>query len=252
MIVSHKHKFIFIKPYKVAGTSVEINLAKHCGPRDIVTTVAPYRPSVDGTPYNHDPQNNFGYYEHVNVQAAKLRLPKKIWESYFKFSVVRSTWQVAVSFYYNKKHAYESGRASLNPFKKSIFEPFFYCSDFLLQGQFFPRLKYKRITYKVLDDFKDFTRTYPFFLSNDQFYFDKNGEFALDHCIKFKNLKEGYKKICQKLDIPYEKLPRTKTEMRNRKKSLTEHYGQKSRKRVRKQFKKTVDYFGYKFPGSGK
>jgi hypothetical protein len=41
MILSIKHKFIFIKGYKVAGTSIEMALASLCGPDDIVTPILP-------------------------------------------------------------------------------------------------------------------------------------------------------------------------------------------------------------------
>ena len=33
MIISHRHKFIYLKARKVAGTSVEVALARHCGKR---------------------------------------------------------------------------------------------------------------------------------------------------------------------------------------------------------------------------
>lgn len=39
MILSHKHKFIFIKGMKVAGTSAEIALSQICGPEDIITPI---------------------------------------------------------------------------------------------------------------------------------------------------------------------------------------------------------------------
>lgn len=39
MIVSHRHRFIFIKTQKVAGTSVEIALSKFLGPDDVVTPI---------------------------------------------------------------------------------------------------------------------------------------------------------------------------------------------------------------------
>jgi hypothetical protein len=32
MILSHEHKFIFIKTNKTAGPSIEITLSKHCEP----------------------------------------------------------------------------------------------------------------------------------------------------------------------------------------------------------------------------
>ena len=37
MIISHKHKFIFIKTRKTAGTSIELFLSRFCGPEDIIT-----------------------------------------------------------------------------------------------------------------------------------------------------------------------------------------------------------------------
>ena len=41
MIISHKHKFIFIKTRKVGGTSVEIAMSKYLGSGDIVTPITP-------------------------------------------------------------------------------------------------------------------------------------------------------------------------------------------------------------------
>jgi hypothetical protein len=41
MILSNRHKFIFIKGVKVGGTSIEIALAPLCGPDDIITPITP-------------------------------------------------------------------------------------------------------------------------------------------------------------------------------------------------------------------
>ena len=40
MILSHDYRFIFVKPKKVAGTSLEILLSQLCGPDDIITPIA--------------------------------------------------------------------------------------------------------------------------------------------------------------------------------------------------------------------
>ena len=44
MILSHKHKFIFIKTKKTAGTAIEAAISQLCGPDDVIT---PYRAVLD-------------------------------------------------------------------------------------------------------------------------------------------------------------------------------------------------------------
>ena len=39
MIISHEHKFIFLKTEKTGSSSVESALGPFCGPRDILTVV---------------------------------------------------------------------------------------------------------------------------------------------------------------------------------------------------------------------
>jgi hypothetical protein len=39
MILSHRHRLVFIKGRKIGGTSLEIALESFCGPRDIVTPI---------------------------------------------------------------------------------------------------------------------------------------------------------------------------------------------------------------------
>ena len=50
MIISHAHKFIYIKPTKVAGTSTQILLSKFCGENDVITPIG-------SKPQNYYPKN---------------------------------------------------------------------------------------------------------------------------------------------------------------------------------------------------
>jgi hypothetical protein len=57
MILSHLHRFVFIKGLKVAGTSAEIAISQICGPADIVTPITPvderHRVGTRGMPRNY-------------------------------------------------------------------------------------------------------------------------------------------------------------------------------------------------------
>jgi hypothetical protein len=60
MILSKRHKFVFIKGKKVAGTSVELALTQICGPDDIITPLTPIdertRLPCGARNYSDDPQ----------------------------------------------------------------------------------------------------------------------------------------------------------------------------------------------------
>jgi hypothetical protein len=121
MIISHKYKFIFIKPVKVAGTSIEVFLSQCCGESDVVTPIFPhvephYARNYEGR-WNPIPEiiSNKGYgadrtikqlikkkkfYGHISASIARQRIPKKIWNSYFKFCVERNPWDKTLSHYH--------------------------------------------------------------------------------------------------------------------------------------------------------
>ena len=68
MIISHKHKLIFIKPLKVAGTSFELALRDYCGPDDIITRCTPTDEKVSlkrNKVQDQNHQNGAKYFDHI-------------------------------------------------------------------------------------------------------------------------------------------------------------------------------------------
>jgi hypothetical protein len=126
MIISHSRRFIFVKTYKTAGSSLEIALSKYCGPEDILT------PLDEGEEAERRARSGLGarnygkparryraediarllgrrqraerFREHSAAWQIRRMIGREIWESYFTFAVVRNPYDRCLSrFYYTKK-----------------------------------------------------------------------------------------------------------------------------------------------------
>lgn len=111
MIVSHQHKFIFLKTRKTAGTSLEIGLSEYCGPEDIITAIS--RPDQETRaglgfrgPQNHMSPKRFWqrsrplFKNHNTAAQVKSALSDDIWRDYFKFTLERNPFDKAISSYW--------------------------------------------------------------------------------------------------------------------------------------------------------
>ncbi len=121
VIVSHRHRFVFVKTYKTAGTSMEIALSEHCGPNDIITKItesdeAQRKQLGFRGPQNHEypltrhsPRELVGavkkrhqkhYVNHSSSSEIRRGVGADVWENYFKFTIERNPFDKAISRYF--------------------------------------------------------------------------------------------------------------------------------------------------------
>lgn len=90
MIISHKHRFIFIHAGRTGGRSLTMALARHCGPEDVITPVR--AAGFQG-------QNDEGFRRHDTGCDIRRRIGEQVWNEYFKFTIERNPWEKVLSRY---------------------------------------------------------------------------------------------------------------------------------------------------------
>ena len=231
MIISHKHRFIFLKTTKTAGTSIEIALSRFCGPDDVITPignpdeerirtdngsrgaqnyalpVADYR-MADFLQVLKNRERCKKYYNHIPAVLARERVGHEIWDSYFKFCVVRNPWDRFISLYYFR---YKSEpRPSLLEFANSKW------LQVLHDGS---------IGVYAIDD-----------------------QVAVDRFVRHENLAEDLDAVRTRIGIPEElSLPRVKAGFRKDRRSYREILGDTERSIIDAKFRDEIELLDYNF-----
>ena len=107
MIISHNHKFIFVKPRKVAGTTIELKLSPYLEKGDCATPIEPYEEKLrtikDGVIVKKIQQTTLGLprrlRDHSTLRKAYLTLGQSI-RNYFVITACRNPWDRAVSQFF--------------------------------------------------------------------------------------------------------------------------------------------------------
>ncbi|MDB3856213.1 sulfotransferase family 2 domain-containing protein [Halieaceae bacterium] len=226
MIVSHEHKFIFIKTRKTAGTSIEIALSQYCGPDDIITPMSEVDEAKRSELGFRGAQNyladksEYGFadwlrllrgkrkrrfFNHVPASVVREQVGVDIWEDYFKFTFERNPYDKAVSKYFWST-------------KKKQPPP--EINDYLQ----------KCAAYKI---------------SNWDLY-SLDDKLAVDFVGKFENLAEDLQKVQVRLSLPGELvLPHTKGKTRKDKRHYSELLNDKTRQRLDLACQREIELLDY-------
>ena len=124
MIISHKYRFIFVKNYKTAGSSIESYLHPYLGDNDIIAQTEDYLGKNNFGEFNdiHEiygylPQKSvekkylgkMRYYPHMPIWLIQKRLPERTFNEYFKFCVIRNPYDLLISaFHWENKTIQEA------------------------------------------------------------------------------------------------------------------------------------------------
>jgi hypothetical protein len=236
MIISHKHRFIYIKPTKVAGTSVEVALSGICGDDDVVTPQRKFSRVLDADEYSHRARNYEGFAEHMLPKDIKAKVGDEIWDSYRKIAVVRNPWDYVVSrFLWEYTKMYRANR---------------YRTVYLRSKHVFLRLWFRFVKRKYIYSifsFESFTRSIPEGFVNHSYYFDEDGKPYCDAFLRYETLQEDFDTLCKTLGVPTRTLPRINAKHKKKRRPYRSYYDNVTRRYVADRFAREIEFFGYEF-----
>jgi hypothetical protein len=255
MIISHTHKFIFIKSLKTAGTSIEAALSNHCGGNDVVVPINAFGHNRDEKgELIHRGMNADEVYrkigQHVDAPTIEAREPKEVWNSYFKFSITRNPWDRALSYFFWDRRK----DPAIKPHKRFyhyLGVPF---DEFaIVRKQFTQFVRDKALAqtaddrFHVLDAGHRYRVPAEGFLENNDRFYIIGDQLCVDFVIRYEHLEEDYNELCRRVGIPATGLPHLKTGIRKQARHFTEYYDAETRDIVGDLHKNDLRYFGYKF-----
>lgn len=210
VLVSHIHKFIYLKNYKVAGTSVESFFGKYCiDPKEKPTYNFPFMLDKQDNEYGmiNVPIEDFVF--HPGAVQIKNFLGDEVFNDYFKFCVVRNPYDLMVSAFF-----FCIPQMNIRDFKN-------FCKEFE-HNYFTDNLQ------RILLDGKPICQYY----------------------IRYENLKEDIVVVLEKLgisDYNLEDLPNYRSDIRYDKRNYREYYDEETREIVANLFKVEIEMFQYEF-----
>ncbi|MGQ0742390.1 MAG: hypothetical protein ACT4OG_08895 [Alphaproteobacteria bacterium] len=234
MILSHRHRLIFIKTSKTAGTSIELALEPICGPEDVCAGLHKHagRRSGRADEYGYRARNYRGlfvprwnpdrpwrqferdlydlwrgrkFYNHMSAFEVRARAGRQVFDSYFKFCFERNPWDKAVSQFF-----WEKGKPGVH------------------------------------GDFETFVRS-PRLRSRFDLY-AMGGKPVMDYIGRYETLEEDFCTALTRAGIAEPPaLPRAKAAYRPEPADYRKHYSPQSRDAVARKFAREIELFGYSF-----
>jgi hypothetical protein len=210
MLISHKHKFIFIHIYKNAGTSINEALFPYAFFNQLHKSIYKASRQLDmRIPAVLDPQPMAGHVSAAQV-AAEMGVEK--FRSYFSFAIVRNPWDWQVSLYT------------------------------------FPQKQKRHRQHELISSFKNFDeyirwRCAEAVRYQKDFVYDENGNRLVDFIGHYESLQQDFDTICESIGIQAQ-LPRLNV---SKSKPYQDYYTPETKELVSRTFAADIELFGYEF-----
>lgn len=251
-IISHSRSFIFVCPRKVASTSLMLSLTPFCTDEDVVVRdlldTSFY--GLDSTEFDlppvrnahalTDPDRMTGGQRHVLPEKIRKTVGDRVWDEYFKFTVVRNPWDWFVSLYCWKLGGdwllqRPSHHRSLLGFLRSRYRLCRTEPNYLLGRH--------RANVEIILKRGWFES----FISDVTAFYCLDGRPYADYYIRFEKLEQDHDEVCRRMGLPRRPLPKTRDKTRDRNVEYREYYTDWSREYIARQCHPVIDAFGYRF-----
>jgi hypothetical protein len=221
MLLSVKHRFLFVHIAKTGGTSVRAALQAQRW-RDPW-----YWPMFLCSRLSHLSGHRIATKlpRHAKVVAAKELLPKEFFDQLFKFAFVRNPWDLQVSSFHHirrERPQYLSGHEDFVAFlrwKLDPERPYQYHIDTSIESQ-------------------------------TDYLIDLSGRVVVDFIGRYERLGEDFAEACRRIGLPAPALPHQR-QARDRQKDYRGYYTDETAELVARHFARDIEILGYGFaPGT--
>lgn len=241
MLISHRKRFIFTKTSKTAGTTVEAYFEPYCLPEGqwsfshrrgeyvSETGIVGYRGPLSGRKLPV-------WYNHMSARKIRDRIGANTWDAYFKFTVVRNPFDKLIStffMYENRKKKYTILQKLKALVKKAV--------D---RGNPIDRVSGRTDVAR----FRSWIRKGGSNIDRNKYLID--GKECVDFFIRFENMSDDIKTVCDRLSLPFEssRINWLKKGKRPKDIHIRDYYDSRTEEIVRGLYSWEFQRFGYEFP----
>ncbi|GGA13492.1 sulfotransferase family 2 domain-containing protein [Okeania sp. KiyG1] len=228
MLISHKHKFIFVHVQKTAGQSVTETLKKNV-------------PDLEKLVTQH---------KHGSAITGRDILGVDKWNEYYKFAFVRNPWDRLVSWYSMILGICLDEKMSQNYSNYNLWHKVVrnYRKYRYLNRPH--NSKFYSYVLKNCNSFEDFIKnSHRDNMKNMRnqldYLVDEEGNIIVDFIGKFESLGDDFNQLKSNLNLPHMELPHVTHKSKHR--NYQEYYNDEIREIVQERYHQDIKYFNYNF-----